>query len=57
MKKLNFALKQFIKEKIYFSDIKINIRLVYLNYLNSYTVTLFFTDDTIINKMKGEIIL
>lgn len=57
MKKLNKALNKFFYEKIYFADMNINIRLVYLSYCNKYTVTLFFTDNTIINCMKGEIIL
>lgn len=57
MKKLNKALKKFFEEKIYFADMNINIRLVYLSYCNKYTVTVFFTDNTIINLMKGEIIL
>lgn len=57
MKSLNKALKKFIEEKIYFADMNLNIRLVYLHYCNKYTVTIFFTDNTIKNFMKGEIIL
>lgn len=58
MKKLNKALKQFISEKIYFADSpKVNIRLVYIPDVNKYSVTIFFTDYTIINLMKAQIIL
>lgn len=57
MKKLNTALKLYFSELLYFAGTKTNIRLVYLSYCNKYTVTVFFTDNTIINLMKGEIIL
>lgn len=57
MKKLNSALKLYFSELLYFAGTKTNIRLVYLAYCNKYTVTVFFTDNTIKNLMKGEIIL
>ena len=57
MKKLNRALKNFIAEKIYFSDTDHNIRLVWIPDANRYTITIFFTDHTITNLMKAEIIL
>ena len=58
MKKLNKALKQFINEKIYFADShKVNIRLIYIPDVNKYSVSVFFTDNTILNLMKAQIIL
>lgn len=57
MKKLNRALKNFIAEKIYFSGTDHNIRLIWIPDDNRYTITIFFTDHTIVNLMKAEIIL
>jgi hypothetical protein len=58
MRKLNKALKQFILEKIFFADSpKVNIRLIYIPDVNKYSVSVFFTDNTIINLMKAQIIL
>lgn len=57
MKNLNKNLKRFIEEKIYFAGTDYNIRLVWLPIDAKFTITIFFTDDTIINKMKAEIIL
>jgi hypothetical protein len=56
MKNFNKAFKQYLNELIYFAGTNVNVRLVYTNYNNRFCVTVFYTDSTIINLMKGEII-
>jgi hypothetical protein len=56
MKNFSKAFKQYLNELIYFAGTNVNVRLVYTNYNNRFCVTVFYTDSTIINLMKGEII-
>jgi hypothetical protein len=56
MKKFNKAFKKYLDELIYFAGTNVNVRLVYTPYNNRYCVTIFYTDFTIENLMKGEII-
>jgi len=56
MKNFSKAFKQYLNELIYFAGTNVNVRLVYTPYNNRYCVTIFYTDSTIKNLMKGEII-
>jgi len=57
MKKFNREFKRYICECLYFAGTDFNIRLVWLPEDQKYTTTIFFTDHTIVNLMKAEIIL
>lgn len=57
MKKFNREFKRYISECLYFSGTDYNIRLIWLPEDQKYSTTIFFTDHTIVNLMKAEIIL